>query len=77
MGSFSCNKLSVIKPDSVVQKQFKIGGDQHFTMLVDGLLQFVLNFVESINHQLFFLFGKMQGLVYIIGKKGILMNIPA
>ena len=38
------NKLAVIKTNAIVQEQFNIRYNQSFTVLVNGMFQFIFNF---------------------------------
>jgi len=48
------NKLTVIKSHAVIKKKLYIICNWRFIVLSDGLLQLIINFIQSIHHHLSF-----------------------
>ena len=77
MGMVAGDKLPVVKPGAVTQEKLDVGCDQRAAMFVDGMFQLVPNFGKTIQHDLPFFFRQMQGLIYIIRKKRIILYMFA
>ena len=56
IGSLSCEELSVVEPDAMVQQEFYIGYDYAFAVTVDRTIQFFTNFFHAADDGLAFAF---------------------
>gem|GEM_PF-5413788 len=69
------NKLSVIKPNAIIQEQFYIIYNQCLAMLIDSMLQFRLYIMKTIENYFSFLFRQMKRLIRFIRKESIVLQL--
>lgn len=63
------NELAIVITQTVVEEQLDIVCYQRFTVPVNRLLQFMVDFSQTIHNRGPLLFRQMQGFIGLIGKK--------
>ena len=69
------DELPVVEAGAVLQEQIEIGGDERTAVLIDGLLGFERDFIETIHDDGFLAFAQVQSLVQSVGKESVLVNL--